>query len=501
MAYSLTYDLINNTKYSVTGYTGEPVDILIPSSYKKKPVTSIGDHAFGGCDSLTSITIPNSVTSIGYGAFTNCSSLTSITIPDSVTSIGSGAFQYCTSLTSITIPFVGAMIDGSDSTHFGYIFGASSGRNNSSYVPSSLKTVVITGGTSIRADAFYNCSSLTSITIPDSVTSIGSSAFQSCSSLTNVTIPNSVKSIGSSAFQNCSSLTNVTIPNSVKSISLAAFYGCSGLTSVTIGNGVTSIGSTAFQNCYKLIEIKNLSTLGITAGSSSYGYVGYYAKRVYTEGESYLSTDENGYIIYNDDTDKILVGYTGTETDLTLPSGITQIYKYMFYNRSSSLTNVTIPNSVTSIGSSAFQNCSSLTNVTIPDSVTSIGYEAFRNCSSLTSVTIPDSVTNIGDYAFANCTHLKQLILLPSSPPTLGSTNAIPTTTTIYVQQSSKEAYKTAPNWKPFANKIVADDMRLYFTMNARASKAFLISKAELKSIVSNSSSFDDFKSKIKELL
>ncbi|MGN1077494.1 MAG: leucine-rich repeat domain-containing protein [Candidatus Gallimonas sp.] len=165
-----------------------------------------------------------------------------------------------------------------------------------------------------------------------------------------------------------------------------AFYECDNLTSVTIGNSVTSIDDCAFGDCYKLIEVKNLSALNITAGSSDCGYVGYYAKRVYTEGESYLSTDEDGYIIYDDGTDKILVGYTGTETDLTLPSGITQINQYAFYY-CSSLTSIEIPDSVTSIGEKAFYNCRSLKSVTIGNSVTSISYGAFRYCSSLTSVT------------------------------------------------------------------------------------------------------------------
>lgn len=172
--------------YSVTGYEGTPTVVVIPDTHEGLPVTSIWDSAFESCDSLTSVTIPDSVTSIGGSAFYNCNSLTSIVIPDSVTSMGSGAFSGCGSLESITIPFVGATKDGTSNTHFEYIFGASSSGSNH-YVPTSLKEVIITGGTSIGWYAFSGCTSLTSVTIPDSVTSIWDYAFRNCTSLTSVT--------------------------------------------------------------------------------------------------------------------------------------------------------------------------------------------------------------------------------------------------------------------------------------------------------------------------
>lgn len=151
-------------------------EVIIPSKYNGKPVTSIGREAFEECSSLKSIIIPESVTSIGYAAFSCCSSLESVTIPNSVTSIGKGAFYGCSSLTSITIP---------DSV------------------------------TSIESWAFQDCISLTNITIPDSVTSIGKEAFDGCSSLTSITIPDSVTSIGIGAFCGCKNLIDIKIPHSL----------------------------------------------------------------------------------------------------------------------------------------------------------------------------------------------------------------------------------------------------------------------------------------------
>ena len=258
--------------------------IIIPDG-----VTSISGAAFRNCKELTSITIPDSVTSIGDFAFSNTgwynnqpdgmvyagkvaykykgtmSANTSITIKDGTLGIGGFAFSNCKELTNVTIPnSVKSICDG--------VF----------YNCTGLRSVTIPNSvTSIGKWAFHNCSSLASITIPDSVTSIGYYAFRGCSSLTSITIPDSVTSIGERTFYNCSSLTSIIIPDSVESIWNSAFYNCTGLTSVTIGSGVRFIAHDVFRYCENLNTVYNKSSLSIKAGSSSNGYVAYYAKNVY----------------------------------------------------------------------------------------------------------------------------------------------------------------------------------------------------------------------------
>ena len=173
-------------------------------------------------------------------------------------------------------------------------------------------------------------------------------------------------------------------------------------------------------------------------------------------------------------------------TSVTIGNSVTSIGVSAF-DFCGKLTSVVIPNSVTSISSAAFRNCSSLTSIMIPNSVTSIPSQMFAYDTSLTSVTIGNSVTSIGGLVFSDCRSLKTIALFPETPPTLGSTDTIPTTTTIYVQQSSKEAYKAATNWTAFADKIDSNDIYLSIIRFNKKNKEYINEKADdLKSYVDN---------------
>ena len=366
--------IVKDNKAYITKYKGSGTEVTIPDTLSGYKVVSFGE-IFKNNTKITKVVIGNNVTSVFPYAFYGCSRLTSVTIPDSVTSIGSSAFSGC----------------------------------------SGLKTVTIGNGvTSIESYVFEDCSSLTSVTIPDSVTSIEHYAFRGCSGLTEVTIGNGVTSIGESAFKDCSSLTSLTIPDSVTSIVWNAFSGCSGLKSVIIGNGVTSIGESAFKDCRSLQSVtigNGVKGIGINTFYNTF-YVYYSITKVVYSGDITGWLNISGlYNLMNhvSSSCELYIGGKKVEGDIIIPEGVSSITG-AFANLSA-ITSVKIPDSVTSIGSSAFRDCRRLQSVTIGNGVKSIGSYAFRNCSSLTSITIPDSVTSMYWNAFSGCRGLKTVTI------------------------------------------------------------------------------------------
>ena len=310
--------------------------------------------------------------------------------------------------------------------------------------------------TSIGSNAFWECSSLTSVTIGSGVKSIGNYAFWNCSSLTSIEIPNSVTSIGNFAFYQCTGLTSVTIPNSVTSIGEYAFSGCYGLTSVTIGSGVTSIGGSAFTGCsgLKKVIVKDIAAWCGIKFDGSYSNPLYYAKHIYSNED----TEITNLIIPNSVTsiENYAFQYCSGLTSITIPNSVTSIGEGAF-DGCSGLTSITIPNSVTSIEDYAFQYCSGLTSITIPNSVTSIGYYAFHKCSGLTSITIGSGVTRIGDAAFDGVDIPTVISLIENPFKITGKTSYYRTFTqntfnnaTLYVPKGTIEKYKATDGWKDF---------------------------------------------------
>ena len=369
-------------------------------------VTSIGSYAFSDCSGLTSVIIPNSVTAIGYYAFSDCSGLTSVIIPNSVNSIVDYAFSGCTGLTSVIIP--------NSVTSIGsYAFRGCSGLT-SVIIPDSV--------TAIGYYAFSECTGLTSVIIGNSVTSIGEAAFHSCSGLTSVIIGNSVATIGETAFRDCSSLTSVIIPNSVATIGRFAFGGCSGLTSVIIGNSVNSIGDYVFSGCSGLE--KSAYPSGLSNPFYSYGIAIEYPR----EG----AIIEDGFV-FGPEKNAIYFAPLSLEGEYVIPNTVTSIDSYAFYE-CTGLTSVTIPDCVSSIGGNAFSRCSVLKTLTVEDGKSSIAFESAvfdgapiehlyigRNWSyskdynaistSIKSVEIGNSVTELPSYAFRGCSGLTSAII------------------------------------------------------------------------------------------
>ncbi len=331
------------------------------------------------CDkSVIDVTIPKTmnglpVTGIGKGAFKNNGSLKSVAIPESITSIGVDTFKGCNGLTTMSIPFIGSSAeDSSYKAYFGYYFGADSYSENESSVPSSLKTVTLTGGTSVEANTFYNCKYIKEIKLPDTLTTIQDYAFNGCSGLTSMVVPDSVTLIRAGAFGGCNSLESLSVP---------------------------------FVGKHADLETPRWTVLGYIFGDGNFDDNMYTDKNI-----KKTSSGEFTSQIKDEDSDSWYYFMIPTSLKSVTVTNQTVVPDYAF-NNCDMIQNVTFTKGVTSIGTSSYQNCTAFKELPIPNTVTKIGANAFHGCSQITSLTIPNSVVEIRGGAFGGCNSLESLTI------------------------------------------------------------------------------------------
>jgi hypothetical protein len=451
----------NPINYSQNLYINnqELKDLVIPNT-----VESIGDFAFFGFTTLSSISIPTSVKNIGSGALAHCSGLTSITIPSSVTNIGDGVLYGSIGLTSIVVESGNTIYDSRNNCN------AIIETANNKLISGCRNTIIPNNIECIGSSAFRDYSNLTSIAIPTSVKSIEYSAFRDCKNLTSISIPTNVMSIGNIAFAGCDSLTSIVvesgntvydsrnncnaiietktnslvvgcsktiIPNDVEIIGYGAFSYLSSLTSISIPSSVKSIGYMAFRDCTALSEVK-MSNGITTIEDYAFGYCTSLTSISLPESVTSLGIGA--------------FGECSALSSITLSNNIKEI-KYQTFMYCSSLEEITLPNSITMIDIYAFYYCTNLRSLTVPNGTTSIGDGALAYCYALTSISLPASMTSLGDGALADCSSLDSIICDAVTPPALEPEtfyNLTPSDITLSVPSESVNTYKTTTIWQDF---------------------------------------------------
>ena len=379
-------------------------------------LTKIESYVFYGCTALQEVTIPESVTEIEHDAFYGCTGLKALVLPQGLKKIGSNAFINCSGLTYIDIPDgvenVGSYIakdtlqlrcsigssaalalsKGGNSFYaedfqLRYTFDESDTQTGLllyKYTGAAAKVTLPDGLTTIYDEAFSDCTALQEIAIPETVIEIGYRAFYKCSSLSKIVLPDGLTKIGSSVFWDCTALQEVTIPESITEIGQNAFYGCTGLKALVLPQGLKKIGSNAFINC------SGLTYIDIPDGVENVG--SYIAKdtlqlRCSIGSSAALALSKGGNSFYAED---FQLRYTFDESDTQ--TGLL-LYKY-----TGAAAKVTLPDSLTAIGDSAFSGCTGLKAVILPQGLKTIGDGAFGNCSSLTYIDIPDGIETVGSW-------------------------------------------------------------------------------------------------------
>ena len=459
----------------------------------------IRDNTFNGCTNLSSKVINNLINNnlevIGKSAFAGCEALTSIAIPESVKHIGIGAFAGCKKIESIKVPFIGMGYEYFNNPNggtsigttlttnklFGYIFSSTEITDNLNVLPTTLKTVEITGNYDVPEKAFINCTTLQTIKLNNEVKKINAQALKGCSGLVTFELPTNVENIGTSAFEGCKSLeTIVNFPAKITTINDNLFYDCEKLLNIEISENILKIGKYAFYNCNAIINISannpnfelyqnSLYTKGLekllryqasTAGESSFTILP--QTKVIAEGAFLNVTElkeivvpatvveiqqyaivgcsnieklvlpfignfgeeyaESNGIARNDSFDCIFAGAKPSKLSLTISNGET-IGNGAFSNNSY-IIEITLSDTFTRIEASAFEKCSALEQVnfgteTHPAQITYVGDRAFSGCGKLESIALADTIEEIGSYAFAECSKIKS-ITLPKNLMTLG---------------------------------------------------------------------------------
>ena len=424
--------------WNYENYSAIPVDtsgaITVPSVLGGHPVTSIGDYAFQSCTLITSVKLPNGIKSIGYGAFWGCTSLKSVSGLDNVAKIDNGAFYDCPAM--------------ADANGFVIVRGVLY-----RYVGSATVVKIPAGVTCVSDDAFCDCDAITSVTVPDGMMILGYSAFRGCTSLKSVSMPDGVVSMDSYLFQDCTSLTSITVPSSVSTLGSFVFQNCSSLKTVTYCGSPLS-------SCWDIYggTPDDLVSLVPAAGWEDELADGSWQSRTIRvmPGTTGKWTDTSGvewtYRKVNGKAEIYKADYTSaipkaTVGAITVPSvlggcPVTRIGDYAFCD-CSSITGVTIPASVKSIGYMAFYYCEGLKNVSMSNGMMSLDYYSFYHCSALEGITLPASVSYIGSCALADCLALKSVTYLGACPITADEN--------IYID-SHKDLVSivpaTAPGWK-----------------------------------------------------
>lgn len=402
----------------------------ITEVYLPNTITSIANYSFvkdSANSTLQKVTLPSAITSIGASAFRYCTGLIDLTLPYGVTDIGREAFQYCMALTSITIP---AYVTG-----IGY---------NSFRGCSGLTSVIFAENaqvTTISDYAFSDCTSLTGIIIPDSVSTIGEYTFNNCPAITNAIIGSGVTKIGTKAFRWCTGLTSiyyngemgdwfnisfgsswkdgawslyinntvvtdVTVPSNITRIGQYRLYNCSSLTSVTIPSSVTNIGESAFASC------TNLATINFEGQLIDWCNIGFGTNWITKYWSLYIGEEKVTNLVIPSSMTSVKFAsfmYCSGLESVTIPDSVTTIANFAFYY-CNNITSVNIGNNVTSLGSYSFSRCGKLSgSVVLPSGLTDIGSVAFQQCGSITDITIPQSVKNIGYAALESCENLEKI--------------------------------------------------------------------------------------------